>query len=184
MEFTEFRITNASVMFNKEQSASKFGCIGSLDESLKTKNITKKCEGIVTKNVVRPSGEGELKLSAHIEYEVFLTMFGMKDKDLKEGVNGYGKFPHESFVFSAEVYDEDDNRKLKAYPNCVISDGVTRKITNGADEVAEVELTLAVAADSNGYCMYEALDSELTDSNVKEKWLTGFTPELVKKVEI
>lgn len=184
MDFNEFRITNGSVMFGKEPSASAFGCIGSLDESLKTKIIIKKCEGIVVKNKVRPSGEGELKLSAHIDYKVFLTMFGMDEKDLKEGVHGYGKFPHKTFVFAAEVFDEDDIKKLKAYPNCVISDGISRKITNGSEEVAEVEMTITLAADEYGYCMYEALESEITDTTVKQKWLTGFTPDLVKKEEV
>lgn len=182
-EFSEFKITNMSIMFEKEISASKFGCIGSLEETLNTKTIVKKCEGITTKNKTIPTGDGELKLLVHIELEAFNSAFGMDNDELKEGVHGYGKFQHKQFALTGEVYNEDDVKKYKAYPNCVISNGISRKIENGAEEVAELEMTIAVAADKNGYCMYEALDSELKDEETKEKWLKGFTPDLVKKAE-
>lgn len=182
MEHSEFRITNASVRFGKETTASKFGCLGSIEESMETKQITKKCEGVVIKNRVRPTGGGELKVTMHIMREAFLQAFGMNDnEELIEGVRGYGKFPHEPFVFTADVYDEDDVKKLKAYPNCIIKDGISRKIENGGDEVAEIELTITTAADEFGYGMYEALDTEITDETVKTEWHTKFTPELVRK---
>ena len=52
----------------------------------------------------------------------------------------YGKNSlHPTFTITADVYDEDDVRKLKAYPMCTMSTGPARKVENGADEVAEVE---------------------------------------------
>lgn len=182
MDYSEFRVTNASIKFGKDVSASKFGCIGSIEETLNTKKISKKCEGIIVKNRTKPDGSGELKISLHMEQEAYYQAFGMNATDLKTGIKGYGKLPHEEFCLTMEVFDEDDIKKYKAYPNCVFSDGISRKIENGAEEVAEIEATLLVAADVNGYCMYEALAEGLED-DVKEKWLTAFTPELVKKVD-
>lgn len=76
--------------------------------------------------------------------------------------------------------DEDDNEKLKAYPNCTIQTALTRKVENGAEEIAEIELELAITPDEEGNGMYEAVVTDLTDEDLKTKWLELFTPELVK----
>ena len=57
--------------------------------------------------------------------------------------------------------------------------GIANKIENGAEEVAEIELTVAVNPDENGFGKYEALD-KLLDETIKGQWMTAFTPDLVK----
>ena len=79
-----------------------------------------------------------------------------------------------------DIEDEDGAERLKAYPNCVMNTGVTRKIENGAEEVAELELEISAMPDEYGNGMYEALVDELTDATVKDNWLTAFTPTLVQ----
>ena len=78
--------------------------------------------------------------------------------------------------------DEDENVKYKAYPRCILSSGPSRKIENGAEEVAELEMTIDLMPDENGECMYEALESELESEEIKQQWLTNFSLELVKAV--
>lgn len=77
--------------------------------------------------------------------------------------------------------DEDENVKYKAYPRCILS-SPSRKIENGAEEVAELEMTIDLMPDENGECMYEALESELESEEIKQQWLTNFSLELVKAV--
>lgn len=70
----------------------------------------------------------------------------------------------------------------KIYPRCILSSGPSRKIENGAEEVAELEMTIDLMPDENGECMYEALESELESEEIKQQWLTNFSLELVKAV--
>ncbi len=62
----------------------------------------------------------------------------------------------------------------------MVSDGIARKVENGGEEVAEIELNIALAADEHGECMYEALETEVTDEALKTGWLTNWNYELVK----
>ena len=78
------------------------------------------------------------------------------------------------------VFDEDGVEKFKAYPKCIIETGVARKIENGAEEVAEIELEVSLMPDEFGNCVYEALAEELTDETVKTKWMTAFEPSMVQ----
>ena len=55
-----------------------------------------------------------------------------------------------------------------------------RKIENGAEEVAEVEMEVSVMPDEFGNGMYEAPANDLADETVKSTWMTAFTPELVQ----
>lgn len=179
--FSEFEVKNTSIKFEEDESAVKVGCVGTLEETMNSKTITKKCEGVVVKSVSRGDGTGELALSLHMRYDLFLKTYGMMSDGLVDGVYSYGKNSiHKPFCLTAEVFDEDGVKKLKAYPNCVVTTGIARKIENGAEEVAEMEMTVSVMPDDNGNGMYEAIESLITDENVKTKWLSNFTPELVK----
>lgn len=178
--FSEYEVKNASIKFDGGETFEKLGCVGSIDESMETVTVTKKCEGIVTKSVTRGTGNGELKISLHMRYDLYTQVFGMEDSALKEGVVGYGRTSrHKNFALVAEVKDEDGNIKYVAYPKLVASSGLANKIENGAEEVAEIELTVAVTPDENGFGKYEALD-KLLDTNLKGQWMTAFTPDLVK----
>lgn len=179
--FSEFEIKNTSIKFEGDESAIKVGCVGSLEETMNSKTITKKCEGVVVKSVTRGDGTGEIKLSLHMRYDLFLKTYGMASDGLIDGVYAYGQNSrHNPFCLTAEAYDEDGNKKLKAYPNCVVTSGMARKIENGAEEVAEIELTASIMPDENGNGMYEAIITESLDKSVISSWLTNFTPDLVK----
>ena len=53
------------------------------------------------------------------------------------------------------------------------------KIENGAEEVAEVELTVSVMPDEYGNGVYEALADELAEEK-KTAWMTAFEPAMVQ----
>ena len=107
----------------------------------------------------------------------------MTREKLAKGVYAYGEnSKHPEFSLTQKVLDEDENVKYKAYPRCILSSGPSRKIENGAEEVAELEMTIDLMPDENGECMYEALESELESEEIKQQWLTNFSLELVKAV--
>lgn len=181
--FSDFEIDKLGFKFEGAEAYQTAECIGSYEEELTAKVITKKCRGIVRKKVVKGTGEGTLKITAHIPYDIYTAMYGMELDSLIAGVKGYGQNSvHKKFSLVAHVTDEDGVEKYKAYPNCVIETGKTSKIENGAEEVAEIELEVSVNPDDYGQGMYEALAADLTDSTVESTWMTAFTPALVQKV--
>ena len=181
--FSEYELREMAVKFKSEESYVNADCVGSCEEEMETKVISKSCRGVVVKETVKGTGKGTLKLSMHMPYEIFKKAYGMELDTLKEGVIAYGQNSrHEAFSITQHVFDEDGNEKFKAYPNSIIKTGIARKIENGAEEVAEVELEVSVMPDEYGNGMYEALASELTDETAKTTWMTAFTPELVRVV--
>lgn len=186
--FSEYEIKETSIKFKDDETANRAGCVGSLEETLDSKTITKKCEGIESVVAVKGTGKGELKISLHMPYEIYKKVYGMNLETLIKGVAGYGqKSVHNKFCLTGKVYDEEDNCKLKAYPNCIMKEGISRKIENGSEEVAEIELTIAVNPDDEGFGMYEALVDDLDASKKDEiinSWMTNFTTDLVQIVEV
>ena len=181
--FSEYEIKDSSIKFEDGESYEKVGCVGSIDESLETITVTKKCEGKVVKSVTRGSGNGELTISLHMKYNLFVEMFGMESDSLKDGVLGYGQDSrHKNFSFVARVMDEDGNVKYVAYPKLIIQSGLAGKIENGAEEVAEIEITATVQPDEYGFAKYEAVEEGL-DESIATAWMTSFAPSLVKKAE-
>lgn len=182
--FSEFEIKKCSIRFkNATEPAKIIGCVGSCEESMNVKTITKRCEGVVVITITKGDGTGELKLSLHMKYDAFIEAYGMEFENLKDGVYAYGRNSvHKHFCFTYQAIDEEGDIKLKAYPNCVISTGFARKIENGGEEVAEMELTIAVNPDEEGVGVYEAIESNIKDEELKSKWLTEFSAELVKIV--
>jgi hypothetical protein len=180
--FSDFEVDQLGFKFPGSDAYKSAECIGSYEEELTAKVITKKCRGIVRKKIVKGTGEGTLKISAHIPYDIYTEMYGMNLESLVEGVKGYGQNSvHPNFSLVAHVKDEDGVEKYKAYPNCVIETGKTSKVENGAEEVAEIEIEVSVAPDDHGQGMYEAL-AEDVDESVATAWMTTFTPALVQKV--
>ena len=180
--FSDFEIDQIGFKFANSETYQSVECIGSYEEELTAKVITKKCRGVVRKKIVKGTGEGTLKITAHIPYDIYTEMYGMNLDSLIEGVKGYGQNSvHPNFSLVAHVKDEDGVEKYKAYPNCVIETGKTSKVENGAEEVAEIEIEVAVSPDEHGQGMYEALDTDV-DESVASSWMTSFTPALVQKV--
>lgn len=177
---SEFEVKKIGFKFEDETEYKAVECIGSLEEDMAVKTITKKCRGVVRKKRSRGTGEGTLKLTLHMPYDIYVKAFGMELDSLKEGVYAYGQNSvHKNFALVAEVNDEDGNEKLKAYPNGVMNTGVVRKIENGAEEVAELEMEVGVMPDQYGNGMYETL-ADVVDESVATSWMTAFTPELVQ----
>lgn len=179
--FSDFELDQLGIKFKDADAYQSVNCVGSCEEEMEAKAITKSCRGIVFKKIVRGTGNGTLKITAHIPWAVYVEFYGMSLDTLIEGVKAYGKNSvHKGFGVVMHINDEDGEAKYKAYPNCVMETGVVRKIENGAEEVAELEIEASVMPDEFGNGLYEALADELTDEEVKTKWMTEFTPALVQ----
>lgn len=179
--FSEAEVRKIGIKIREAAKADINECVGTWEEELEVKTVVKKCRGVVSKSRTKGTGNGTIKASMHMAQDLFAEMYGMKQEGLKDGVIAYGtKSLHPVFCVTALVLDEDDNEKLKAYPNCTIQTALTRKVENGAEEIAEIELELAITPDEEGNGMYEAVVTDLTDEDLKTKWLELFTPELVK----
>lgn len=169
---------NGAVSYNKSPSYQSANCVGSSEEELETRVISKSCRGVVVKKVVKGKGTGTLSISMHCPYDVYIKAYGMELDTLIDGVKAYGTNSiHKPFAIVQHVYDEDGNEKFKAYPNCIIESGKTSKIENGAEEVVEIELEISLMPDNYGNCEYEALAKEVSSITT---WMTAFTPDLVK----
>jgi hypothetical protein len=59
-----------------------------------------------------------------------------------------------------------------------VTTGISRNIENGAEEVAEIEVTVAVMPDETGNGMYEAYGSDLDEATAKA-WLATFETSLI-----
>lgn len=179
--FSEAEVRKIGIKIGEAAKADINECVGTWEEELEVKTVAKKCRGVVSKSRTKGTGNGTIKASMHMAQDLFAEMYGMKQEGLKDGVIAYGtKSLHPVFCVTALVLDEDDNEKLKAYPNCTIQTALTRKVENGAEEIEEIELELAITPDEEGNGMYEAVVTDLTDEDLKTKWLGSFTPELVK----
>lgn len=179
--FSEAEVRKIGIKIGEAAKADINECVGTWEEELEVKTVVKKCRGVVSKSRTKGTGNGTIKASMHMAQDLFAEMYGMKQEGLKDGVIAYGtKSLHPVFCVTALVLDEDDNEKLKAYPNCTIQTALTRKVENGAEEIAEIELELAITPDEEGNGMYEAVVTDLTDEDLKTKWLESFAPELVK----
>lgn len=181
--FSEYELQAMGIKFGEDEEYKAANCVGSCEETMDSKVITKKCRGVVRKTVVKGTGTGTLKISMHMAYEIYTEAYGMDLDSLVKGVRAYGQNSrHETFSIVQDVFDEDGKEKLKAYPNCIIQSGISRKIENGAEEVAEIELEISVMPDEYGNGMYEAPVSDLTNETVKTDWMTKFTPSMVQSV--
>ena len=178
--FSDFEIDQMNVKFVGGDDAIAMNCVGSVEEEMTAKMITKSCRGVVIKKVVKGTGEGTLTISAHVPYAIFTEAFGMELDTLAAGVMAYGSNNrHKSFCLTMHVVDEDGAEKYKAYPNCVCNARPTISVENGAEEVALVEMEVGVSPDEHGNGMYEALAKGLAD-NIKTSWMSAFTPALVR----
>lgn len=180
--FSEYEVRLANVKIGEEFWPIK--CIGTWEEAMESRTVSKKCRGVVAKTRTKGTGAGTCKVTAHIPLELYHALHGMKNDDLADGVYAYGTSSlHPVACITLDVFDEDDVEMFKAYPVCTVTTGPSRKVENGAEEVAEVELEVAVSPDDNGQGVYEALANGLAE-NIKTAWMESFTPELVKTATV
>ena len=179
--FSEYEVQQMYIKDLSEQSGSyaEASCVGSSQEELDTKVVTKSCRGVVRKKRVRGAGTGRLTLKLHVPRAIYNKMYAMSHTSLTTGVYGYGeKSVHPELAITQKVMDEDGVVKLKAYPRCIVENGPNRPIENGAEEVAELDLELSLMPDDYGFCMYEALASEATA--IADTWMTAFTSSMAQ----
>ena len=182
--FSEFEVKAQYIKIADEDSYSTMSCVGSSEEDLEVKIITKKCRGAIAKEKVKGTGNGTLTESLHVPRDIYNKMYDMNRPNLKKGVYAYGQnSSHPEFSITQRVLDEDGVEKFKAYPRCVLESGPKRPVENGQEEVPELELTIKLLPDDNGECMYEALKSEL-DEETAGKWLEHFDTSLVQSAVV
>lgn len=181
--FSDYEVRELGFKFGEGETI-KVPCVGSMEEELDVLVISKKCRGVEKKVRARGKGTGTIKVSAHVPHELLTKLYAMGLDGLKEGVRAYGQASlHPEFILTADVFDEDDYEKLKAYPRCLVKANLSRKTENGAEEVAEMELEISVMPDDDGIGMYEALVKDLADASAKTNWMTAFAPSMVKETE-
>lgn len=179
-EFENYKIVEGSIQF-KDKSAVAFGCIGTMDGTSNTEEVVKKCEGKVVKKTKRVT-DMTIAVTAHTKIPVARNLAGLTNKGLKAGVYAYGTDTFSNpFTFAAKVLDMEGNVKYIAFSNMENVKGLAIKINNDVTEIEMDDMEFSALADSNNKFYYEAYESELEDEDVKTKWLTNFTPELVKE---
>lgn len=182
-DFEDYKIVEASIQFKKDGEtlpAVKFGCIGTMDGESNTEEVIKKCEGKVIKKITRVT-DMAVSITSHLEPAVSRDIAGMSNKGLKEGVYAYGTNSFcNPFIFTAKILDMEGKIKYIAFPNVANAKGLTLKVDNEATEIELKDLEFSALADSENNFYYEAYEEELTDDEVKQKWLTSFSTELVK----
>lgn len=181
-EFDPVRTTNFAIKYKGATESSEFGCVGTLSGETVLVTITKNCEGRPAKKKSKPQSMN-LTISAHIKVDAARKIFGLTNTGLKPGIYSYGTdSTTEDFCLTADVIDEfEDIVKKIAFTNCTSSTGLTLNVENGAEELAELELTFEVLPDTENKLYYEAFESEM-DDETKTQWHTNFTTDLVKSI--
>ena len=182
MDFEDYKIIEGTITIDEELGTS-FGCIGTLEGTTETETVEKKCEGAVVKTIKKVT-KVNVTMTGHPYTAVARKVAGMTNDGLKEGVYGYGaNIKSKKIVFTAKVEDMEGNIKYIAFPNMDDVKGLTIKVDNDVTEIEMKEFEFSALKDENGMFYYEALEKDLQDEDLKSKWLTNFTPELVKNVE-
>lgn len=177
--WSEFEIAEQYIKTGEAETYEDMSCVGTAEHQLDTHTVTKKCRGKVVKQRTKGKGTGTLNEKLHVPAPIYNKMYAMSQEDLIDGVQAYGEGSrHPEFSLTALIENEDGDKKYRAYPRCVITNGPKSAIENGAEEVPELELEIALLPDKYGNCMYEATVATISEE-VGNKWLKEFKPELV-----
>ncbi|MGT2682993.1 hypothetical protein [Streptococcus porci] len=187
-QFDQFEITNGQfrkMAKSQLEVAKKLGCTGALSVEAETKTITKKCEGKTAKEVIIVD-KLNCTFTGHMPVGVLRDVFGLTNDELKEGIYGYKTTSTgASGNVTWDVYDIGrESRKVIAFPNITFTSGLKINITNGEEEIAEVEIPFTAMADENNCLYYEGFADDISDEPTLKAWNTNFTSELVKKAVI
>lgn len=180
--FSKFEARAMGIKTVGDEAYTHADCVGSVEEEMDVKVVTKMCRGVEVKKRPRGAGTGTLTLSLHMPYALYVKMYDMEREELVKGVQAYGqKNYHKEFAVTLDVYDEDGKEMLLAYPRCICATGPNTSITNGEEEVAEIEVEVSVMPDDAGYCRYECVVDDLEEENktIATQWMESFTPDLV-----
>ena len=180
-DFTEVEIKKRGIRIGAATKADVLDCVGKLEEEMNCKTMTKKCGSRILKTRTKGTGDGTAKVSAYVPQDMLADLHGMNRTELKDGVIAYGMNSlHAVACITAEVLDEDNNPKHKAYPNCTIQTALSRSVDNDSEDISMLELEFAIMPDEYGEGLYEAVEDDLKDETVKQKWMEEFSRELVE----
>lgn len=178
--FSEFEVRAQYIKVSGDTAYTTMSCVGSSAEELEVKVVTKNCRGELAEEIVTGTGSGTLTESLHVPYEIYNRIYAMSQTTLATGVVAYGQSSaHPEFALTQDVYDETGDRKFKAYPRCIIENGPSRSVENGATEVPELNLTIRLLPDDYGNCMYECYVAD-ADDDLASNWLEGFDADDVQ----
>ena len=79
--FSEAEVRKLGIKITGAAKADVNECVGSVEEELEVKTVTKKCRGVVAKSRTKGTGKGTLKVTAHVEQDLFANMYGMEKKN-------------------------------------------------------------------------------------------------------
>ena len=177
--FSEFFLNRLGIKPAGAEDITVTDCVGSLEEEMETRTVTKSCRGRVKKSRTKGSS-GTLKITAHMPYQLYLAVFGMDGDKYATGVYAYGaETMHKECLITAEVFDEDDNVQYRAYP-CATP--TTKKVAINDDdtEVAMVELEFTITADENEEIVYQALKEDVS-AEIASAWMSDWAQTLIVK---
>lgn len=178
-EFDDYKIIEGSIQF-RDGITIPFGCIGTLDGSSNIEEIVKRCEGAIVKKIKRIV-DMTVALTGHAKVSATRKIMGLSNEGLKTGIYAYGTDTFSNpFVFTAKILDMDGKIKYIAFPNLENVKGLSVKVNNDVTEIEMKDFEFSALADENKKFYYEAYEEEIEDEDVKEKWLTSFTADLVK----
>lgn len=183
-DFELFKIKNASVQFinadGTTEPGTKFGCMGTLEQTSNIEEVTKSCEGATVEIIPRLTS-AQITINAHVIIDIVREIFGLSNEGLKSGVWAYGSSSTgRKFIFTADILNmRGEESKLIAYPNCSSSGGFGFSVDNSATEVAQMQVVFNALPDEAENVYYEAIKSDL-DESVATGWHTNFSRELIE----
>ena len=84
--FSDFELEKIGFKFTSGTGYQTAECIGSMEEEMESKTITKKCRGVVKKKKTKGTGNGTIKLSLHMPWDIYTQAYGMNLDTLIDGV--------------------------------------------------------------------------------------------------
>lgn len=177
--YSYFECDQLAIKVAGDEEYTRDDCIGSLTVERETKTVTKSCRGVVKKRKTKPTGNGTINLKMHIKMALYRKIHAMTNEGLQPGVYAFDNTePMPEFAITARVKDEDDNIMFLGYPRCKIEEINSLEIENGAEEVAEVEMSVSFMPDDYNKGEYQALEVELTGDVLNaDNWMTDFDSE-------
>lgn len=177
--YSYFECDQLAIRVAGEEEYTRDDCVGTLGVERETKTVTKSCRGVVKKRKTKPTGNGTINLKMHIKMALYRKIHAMTNEGLQPGIYAFDNTePMPEFSLTARVKDEDDNIMFLGYPRCKIEEINSTEIENGAEEVAEVEMTVSYMPDDYNKGEYQALEVELTGDVLNaDNWMTDFDSE-------
>lgn len=127
------------------------GCVGALSGQAEVRTKQLMCAGVPVAQKTKPLSM-ELTYRGHIPVSVYSALFGLKSETLtpeKKSYNVNSEHATGEFKFvESEFYGE--KKRTRTFPNASVISGMAFSVENGAEDIAEVELTIKALKDANG----------------------------------